>query len=75
LRKEDFAVGYMNSIMEKKLRDHKRIICIDGTHGTNRKEYELTRVLVKDDENMGFPVAFLVSNRRDQTIQEVFFKV
>jgi hypothetical protein len=74
LRKEDFAVGYMNSIMEKKLRDHKRIICIDGTHGTNRKEYELTTVLVKDDENMGFPVAFLVSNRRDQTIQEVFFK-
>jgi hypothetical protein len=75
LSKEDFAVGYMNSIMEKKLRDHKRIICIDGTHGTNRKEYELTTVLVKDDENMGFPVAFLVSNRRDQTIQEVFFKV
>jgi hypothetical protein len=74
LRKENFAVGYMNSIIEKKLRDHKRIICIDGTHGTNRKEYELTTVLVKDDENMGFPVAFLVSNRRDQTIQEVFFK-
>lgn len=74
LRDEDFAVGYMNSVMEKKLRDFKRIICIDGTHGTNRKNYDLTIVLVKDENNMGFPVAFLLSNRLDQIIQEIFFR-
>jgi hypothetical protein len=42
----------MNNIMEKKLRDCKIIISfvyVDGTHGT---KYELTTVLVKDDENM-----------------------
>jgi hypothetical protein len=64
----------MNNIIEKKLRDCKIIISfvyVDGTHG---KKYELTTVLVKDDENMWLPVAFSVSNRSDQTIQEVIFK-
>ncbi|XP_044749635.1 uncharacterized protein LOC123322613 [Coccinella septempunctata] len=73
LRDEDFALGFMNGIMEKKIRDFKNIICVDGTHGTNRNNWDLTIVLVKDENNMGFPVAFLLSNRLDQTIQEHFF--
>ena len=64
----------MNSIMEKKLREFKRIICIDGTHGTNRRNWDLTVVLVKDENNMGFPVSFLLSNRLDQAVQEIFFR-
>lgn len=60
--------------MEKKIRDFPRIICVDGTHGTNRRNWELTIVLVKDEQNMGFPVAFLITNRSDQLIQEIFFK-
>lgn len=63
----------MNGIMEKKIRDFQNIICVDGTHGTNRNNFDLTIVLVKDENNMGFPVAFLLSNRLDQTIQEHFF--
>lgn len=63
----------MNSEMEKKLKKFSRIICIDGTHGICKyKGYELTTVLIRDDTNAGFPVAFLVSNRKDQIIQEVF---
>jgi hypothetical protein len=31
---------------------------MDGTHGTNKNRLELTIVLVKDDKNCGFPVAF-----------------
>jgi mitochondrial fission protein ELM1 len=64
----------MNNIIEKKLRDCKIIISfvyVDGTHGT---KYELTTVLVKDDENMGLPVAFTVSKRSAQTSQQVIFK-
>jgi hypothetical protein len=45
---------------------------MDGTHGTNKNRLELTIVLVKDDKNCGFPVAFLVSNRLDQQMQEFF---
>jgi hypothetical protein len=35
---------------------------------------ELTIMLVKDDRNTGFPVAFFLSNRMDQIVQEVFFR-
>ncbi|KAJ8915392.1 hypothetical protein NQ315_008279 [Exocentrus adspersus] len=69
----DFAIGYMNGIMEKKLRSFSRIICVDGTHGTNKRNLDLTIVLVKDENNMGFPVAFFLSNRLDQLIQQIFF--
>lgn len=73
LENQDFALGFMNNLMEKKLKEFSRIICIDGTHGTNRKNWDLTIVLVKDERNIGFPVAFLLSNRRDQKIQQTFF--
>ncbi|XP_044747120.1 uncharacterized protein LOC123310233 isoform X5 [Coccinella septempunctata] len=73
LKAEDFALGFMNDDMERKLKQFKRIICIDGTHGTNSRHYDLTIVLVKDENKIGFPVAFLLSNRLDQTIQNIFF--
>lgn len=47
---------------------------MDGTHCTNQKGMDLTVMLVKDDRNMGFPVAFFLSNRLDQLTQEVFMK-
>jgi hypothetical protein len=37
LKNEDFAVGFMNNTMEKKLKEYKRVVCIDGTHRTNRR--------------------------------------
>ncbi|XP_030767273.1 uncharacterized protein LOC115891022 isoform X2 [Sitophilus oryzae] len=55
LRVEDFCLGFMNEIMERKLMDCCRIICMDGTHCTNQKGMDLTIMLVKDDRNMGFP--------------------
>lgn len=60
--------------MERKLREFTKIICIDGTHGTNMRNYELTIILVKDENNVGFPVSFLISNRLDQKIQNIFFR-
>ncbi|KAI4461382.1 zinc ion binding protein [Holotrichia oblita] len=72
LKEEDFALGFMNSTMEDKLRNFPQIICMDGTHGTNTKKMDLTVMLIKDDKNAGFPVAFFLSNRLDQQVQEVF---
>ena len=72
LRDEDFAVGFMNQVMESKLKQFTNIICMDGTHNTNIRGWELTTVLVKDDRGVGFPVAFLVSSRKDQLIFEIF---
>nr|CAI5845079.1 unnamed protein product [Callosobruchus analis] len=70
LKKEDFALGFMNSVMEEKLKRFSNIICMAGTHGTNRKGLDLTIVLIKDDRNTGFPVAFFLTNRVDQAVQE-----
>ncbi|KAF2905103.1 hypothetical protein ILUMI_01087 [Ignelater luminosus] len=55
LKDTDFAVGFMNATMEKKLKDFGKIICMDGTHCTNRKGMDLTIMLVKDDKNAEFP--------------------
>lgn len=74
LEVEDFALGFMTKNMERKILNFSRIICIDGTHGTNARNWDLTIVLVKDENNLGFPVAFLISNRLDQTIQSIFFR-
>lgn len=59
--------------MERKFREFSRIVCIDGTHGLSRyRGWELTTLLVKDETKAGFPVAFMISNRKDQKIQEIF---
>lgn len=64
LKKEDFALGFMNSVMKEKLRNFPTIICVDGTHGTNKKGMDLTIMLIKDDKNAGFPVAFFIKSFR-----------
>jgi hypothetical protein len=74
LKDDDFAIGFMNSTMRDKLLNFNNIICMDGTHCTNKKGMDLTIMLVKDDRNAGFPVAFFLSNRLDTQIQEIFFR-
>ncbi|XP_044764328.1 uncharacterized protein LOC123320900 [Coccinella septempunctata] len=66
---EDFAIAFMNKTMERRPREFPKIICIGGIHGTNMRNYQLTIVLVKYENNVGFPVSFLISNRLDHTIQ------
>jgi hypothetical protein len=62
----------MNEEMEYMLKTYgKRNIFMDGTHRINPYKYELTTVLILDDKNMGYPVAFFISNRKDRIAQEV----
>ena len=49
-------------------------ICIDSTHGTNAYDFYLTTVVVVDEFNCGFPVAFCFSNRLSGNQMEIFFK-
>ncbi|KAI4470799.1 hypothetical protein MML48_1g03704 [Holotrichia oblita] len=67
LKEEDFALGFMNSTMEDNLRNFPQIICM----ALIRKKL-IYLLLIKDDKNAGFPVAFFLSNRLDQQVQEVF---
>ncbi|XP_064213502.1 uncharacterized protein LOC107398389 [Tribolium castaneum] len=72
-KKDDFALGYMNEEMKYMLQTYgKRIVCLDGTHGTNPYNFELTTLLVLDDLNIGYPTVFLISNRKDTVVQKVF---
>ena len=45
-----------------------KIVCMVGTHGTNPCNYELTTILVLDDENI--PTVFLLSDRKVKVVQE-----
>ncbi|XP_076266076.1 uncharacterized protein LOC143199837 [Rhynchophorus ferrugineus] len=74
LEDEDFAVGYMNDMMWSRIKEHNSVICIDATHGTDKRNYELTTILIKDEHNIGFPIAFLLSNRLEQVVLEIFFR-
>ncbi|KAI4463804.1 hypothetical protein MML48_4g00013117 [Holotrichia oblita] len=45
---------------------------IGETHDVLKEEDFALVMLIKDDKNAGFPVAFFLSNRLDQQVQEVF---
>ena len=54
---------------------HRRIVCIDSTHGTNSYNFSLITVLVTDEFGEGYPVAWCLSNREDQFVLQQFFTV
>lgn len=75
LNKEDFCLIFMNSTQISLLKKFgTKILCIDGTHGLNSYNFELTTIMVLDEYKQGFPVAFLFSNRKDSYIYEIFFQ-
>lgn len=49
-------------------------ICIDGTHGLNAYNFELTTLLTLDDMREGFPCCFMFSNKSDEEIMIIFFE-
>lgn len=63
----------MNVTQIEIFRKFGNIICIDGTHGMNAYDFELTTLLVLDEFGEGFPVAFMFSNRKDKYVYECFF--
>ena len=50
-----------------------RVVCVDGTHGTNGYDFTLITVIVIDEYGEGFPVAWWISNREDQLLLINFF--
>ncbi|KAJ8929624.1 hypothetical protein NQ314_017666, partial [Rhamnusium bicolor] len=51
------------------------IMTVDGTHGLNNYDFELTTLMVVDNSNEGFPGAFMFTNRKDTLIHQIFFEV
>jgi len=72
LKKDDFAIGYMNENQEFNLKRYGyKIICFNGKHGTNPIDFILHILLVTDLDSEGYPVAFLLTNRNDEVVISV----
>lgn len=70
----DFCLIIMNDIQASLLTTFgTNIIAIDGTHGLNNYDFEMTTIMIVDDCNEGFPVSFMFTNRKDTFIQQIFF--
>ena len=50
------------------------VICLDSTHGTNEYKFELTTLLVIDENNKGFPCRFMLSNIVSEITLNIFFE-
>lgn len=75
LAKNDFCLIVMTKFQQMMFSKFgSNVICIDGTHGLNRYDFELTTIMVIDEYGQGFPAAFMFSNKKDINIYEIFFK-
>ncbi|XP_072377992.1 uncharacterized protein [Diabrotica undecimpunctata] len=71
---DDFCLIIMNDVQRKTLLDFgNTLVTIDGTHGLNSYDFELTTLLVLDENKRGFPVAFMFSNKKNTAIYVTFF--
>ena len=69
-----FLFGFMTQEQEEKLKKGaNKIICVDATHETIQFKLKSITVLVPDENNHGYPVAHLISNREDENVMEMFF--
>ncbi len=72
---EDFVLVYQTNFQKQVLQKYgHKIVAFDVTHSMNSRDCFLHTMLVLDTENEGFVVAFLISNRYDQAVIEVFVR-
>ncbi|GBN01534.1 hypothetical protein AVEN_168589-1 [Araneus ventricosus] len=72
---QDFLLVLMNDAQEKLLGLYgSSCIMIDSTHGTNQYNFELTTLMVHDENHEGLPVATLFSSRTGSDILLPFFE-
>lgn len=69
----DFCLVIMTDIQKSMFKQFgDNIIAVDGTHGLNNYDFELTSILVVDEFGEGIPVAFMFTNRKDTYIYQFF---
>ncbi|KAJ8965735.1 hypothetical protein NQ314_003941, partial [Rhamnusium bicolor] len=76
LLENDFLLVIMNDGQLEALKKYgSDCLCIDGTHGLNAYNFQLTTLMVLDDLRQGFPCMFAFSNRSDTYVMTVIFNV
>lgn len=76
LQKQDFALILMTNFQAEQIVKfgHDKI-CIDGTHGTNAYDIQLYTLMTINEYGSGCPIAFCFSNRGDENIFILFFRM
>lgn len=73
LQEEDFALVIMTSNQEKYLRSYgHRVVCLDNIHTSSSRGFYLHTLLVLDEDDEALPAAFLLANRDDQCVIDIF---
>jgi hypothetical protein len=73
LSEDDFVLVYMDQFQEELLRKFGgNVLAYNSTHGTNSKDFMLHTLLVLDENWIGIGVAFMLTNRNDAIVLEVF---
>ncbi|XP_044762128.1 uncharacterized protein LOC123319303 [Coccinella septempunctata] len=74
LKPEDFVLMIMNQTQRDKLRKFgHESVCVDRSFDLNSHQFELVSLLVLNENEEGYPCAFLISNRSDLEIMTLFF--
>ena len=70
---EDFVLGIQTPLQAEIMkRVGKKVICVDGTYGTNGYDIMLITVILIDEYGEDFPVAWCISNRKNQLLLNNF---
>ena len=75
LTKDDFFLVLQTPLQADMLKQFSKIICIDGTHGTNGYDFTLVTLLVVDEFGEGFPAAWCLCNKEDTTQLTYFYTI
>lgn len=75
LNKDDYLIVLMDQSQAENLQRYgHKVVAFDGTHTADRYQFVLHTLLVMNANGEGIPVAFLVSNRRDQAVIDIFIR-
>lgn len=73
LEKDDFAIVIMDETYANYLRLYgDKVIAMANTRMKNLHDFNLHTLLVLDNEEEGLPIAFLISNRNDRAVVDIF---
>ena len=75
LKNNKFAFGFQAKEQLKMFQKHAhKIVRIEATHKTNQYKFPLINLVISDEFNKGYPVAYLKCNREDELVLIPFFQ-
>ena len=75
LKNNIFAFGFQAKEQLKMFQKHAhKIVGIEATHKTNQYKFPLINLVISDEFNKGYPVAYLKCNREDELVLIPFFQ-